>query len=75
MDATQIALIVVTVLLLVAGGYIRKLAKEIKDFVTVCHEALEDGKVSPDELANIIKEAKDVKNAVLEITQVIVRKK
>jgi len=56
-------------LLLVAGGYIRKLIKEVKEFFDVIHLALQDKDITAKELASIIKEASDIKTVVLEIVK------
>jgi len=74
MNWELIALIVVTVLLLSAGGYIKRLVDELHDLISVTKEALEDGEITPEELANIFKEAKDVKNIIYEIVKIIARK-
>ena len=73
MDWELIALIAVTVLLLLASGVIRKLIKEVKDLFDVIHIALEDDQITAKELAQIFKEAKDVKDVVFEIALAIAR--
>lgn len=42
-------------------------AKEVAELVNAVTQALEDGKLSADEIKNIIKESKDVKLAVTKI--------
>ena len=74
MEWELVALIVVTVLLLVAGGYIKRLIDELHDLISVTKDALADGEITPKELANIFKEAKDVKDVVASILQRIARK-
>jgi len=69
-----IALIVVTVLLLLAGGYIKRLLDELHELISVTKDALEDGQITAKELATIFKEAKDVGNVIYEIAKVISRK-
>ena len=69
-----IAPIVLTILLLFAGGYIRKLIKEAHEFFAVLQDAIEDGKITPGEMVKIIKEAKDLKNALLEIAKALQRR-
>lgn len=69
MDWQVIVWVVLVVLLALAGGYIKKLVKEMKEFFDVLHDAFADSKISDEELAKIIKEAKDVKEAVLAITK------
>ena len=71
MSWESITLIILGVLILIAGGYIRKLVKEFKEFFDVCHDALRDGSISPEELAYIIKEAKDIKTAVIDIVNAL----
>ena len=73
MDWYQVALIVSVVLLFVAGGRIKQLTKEVKDLVDVFSAAIADGEISKEELDSIIKEAKDVKDIVAEITRVLAR--
>ncbi len=75
MDGFQIALIVVGVLTVFLGGYAKKVAKEAKEFFGAIEIALNDGKITKEELAEIIKEGNDVKTAILEIAQLIIRKR
>ena len=63
--------IILMVLLLIAGGYIRKLVKEIHEFFSVLNQAISDGDITPEEMIQILKEAKDVKNAIMEIVKAI----
>ena len=74
MEWQEVVLIVLGVLLLLAGGYIQKLAKEVKDLVDVFSAAIADKKVTKEELESIIKEAKDVKAITLEIIGLLNRK-
>ncbi len=67
MDWELILLIIVTIALLVAGGYIKRLVKEIREFIDVTHKALADQKISSKELASIIKEAGDIGEVIKEI--------
>jgi len=64
--------IILALLLLVAGGYIKKLTKEIKELVDVVSWALDDDAVDDAELASIIKEAKDVGASIKEIAMAVV---
>lgn len=73
-DGYQIALIVVTILLLIAGGHIKLLAKEMKELISVIHLALEDGGITKAELEAIVKEAKDVHKVVKGILGLLARK-
>jgi len=63
--------VVLVLILLLAGGYIRKLLKEIKELVDCIVLAIEDDKVDDTELAQIIKEMKDVGASVKEIIMAI----
>ncbi len=63
--------IILMVLLLIAGGYIRKLIKEIHEFFSVLNQAVADGDITPTEMIKIIKEAKDVKDAIISIVKAI----
>ena len=65
--------VALVVILLVAGGYIRKLLKEIKELVDCIVLAIQDDKVDDTELAQIIKEMKDVGASVKEIIMAIAR--
>ena len=73
MNWEQIILIVLGILLLIAGGYIRRLVKEIKEFFEVVHSTLEDRKISSKELALIIKEAKDIKGVISDIVKAVAK--
>jgi len=75
MDWTDIGIIITSVLLLLAGGYIRKLTQEIKELIDAIIRALLDNHITKDELATILAEAKDVKNVALSIAKVITRAK
>ena len=74
MDWELIVPIILTILLLIAGGFIKKLSKEAKELFGAIQNAVEDGEVTPKELTNIIKEARDVKDAALSIAKLIARK-
>ena len=74
MDGYQIALVIVAILLLIASGYIKKLVGQMKELVDVVSQALEDDEITKEELAQIIKEAKDVKDVVVEIAQLLISK-
>ena len=63
--------VVLVLILLLAGGYIRKLLKEIKELVDCIVLAIQDDKVDDVELAQIIKEMKDVGASVKEIIMAI----
>lgn len=75
MDGYAIATIVLTVLLVAAGGYIKLLAKEMKELFSTIALAIEDKQVTRAELQAIIKEAMDVKDVIRKITQLVARKR
>ena len=75
MDWQTITLIILVVLLLLAGGYIKRLMKEIKDLVSCFTEAIQDDNISKEELAQIIKEAKEARDVIVEIVQLVIRKR
>ena len=74
MDWELIGLIIVTVVMLCMGGYIQRLMKSIKTLVDVIVQAIEDGEVDDKELADILKYAKNLKEAILEIAKLITRR-
>ena len=75
MDWSQITLIVLVVLLLLCGGFIKRLTKEIKDLVDCFSIAIEDKNITSEELSTIIKEAKDVSSIIVEIIQLVALKR
>lgn len=75
MDGYLIATIVLTVLLVVAGGYIKLLAKEMKELISTIALAIEDRHITRAELQAIIKEALDVKEIIFRITELVSRKR
>jgi len=70
----DVAFVVSAVLLLIAGGYIKQLSKEIKELAMIFSAAMDDSKISKKELAKIIKEAKDVKAVILDIARHLQRR-
>lgn len=74
MEWQMIVSLALAVLLLVAGGYIRKLINETSELFNVIKDAIADGEVTPKELAKIVKEAADVKIAAMEILKLIAKK-
>lgn len=75
MDGYTIATIILTVLLIAAGGYIRLLAKEMKELISTISCAIEDRHVTRAELKAIIKETNDVKDVILKISRLIAWKR
>lgn len=74
MDGFTIATIVLTVLLIASGGYIKLLAKEINELISAITIAIEDGRVNRGELKAIVKEATDVRDLISRIHQLATRK-
>jgi len=74
MNWEQIALIVLMVILLLSGGHIKRLSKEIKDLVDVFSLAIADDNITKAEMGKIITEAKDVKNVIMEIVRLVARR-
>ena len=74
MNWEQIALIVLMVILLLSGGHIKRLSKEIKDLVDVFSLAIADENITKEEMGKIITEAKDVKNVIMEIVRLVARR-
>lgn len=69
MDWQIIALVLLTA---IAGGLfakLRRVQKEFSEFVGDMKTALEDGKITGEELTHILKEAEDVKDAVVAVAQ------
>jgi len=67
MDWNIIIPFVLTALLLLSGGYIKRLADETKELLTAISAAIEDDEIDNKELAQIIKEGKDVKTVFADI--------
>jgi len=74
MEWVEIVGIVITIALILAGGKLKKLNKEIKELFETIECALEDDNISKEEMLCIIKEANDIKEAALEITALLFRK-
>ena len=74
MEWQEITLIVLVVILMLAGGYIKRLTKEIKDLVDAFSEAIADKKITKEELDKILKEADDIRKVILEIAKLVARK-
>ena len=89
MEWQEILALVLGILLLIAGGYIKKLVKEIKeamnavkDLVDTFSDAIDDQELTmaervalADKVRTLMKEFGDVKNVVIEIIGVIARRK
>lgn len=74
MEWYEIVMLVLAIVLIIAGGYIKKLISEMKELLDSIHVALADNDVSKEELETIIKEAKDVKDVILEIAKLLIAK-
>ena len=75
MEWEQIALIVVLVLLILAGGYIKKLSGAIKALIITFDDAIQDGDISKDEWHAILQGGKDVIEIIREIAFLVAIKK
>ena len=67
MELEQIIAIVLTVLLLVAGGVIRKIWSELQAFIDAVDEAIADNEVNDAEIVNIINHWKAFGGSVKEL--------
>ena len=74
-DWQMIILTILVVLLLLAGGYIKRLLAEIKGLVDCFIEAIEDDNITKEELKDIIREASDVKSIIVEMLELVIRKR
>jgi len=67
MELEQIIAIVMTILLLVAGGIIKKVWSELKAFIDAVDEAIADNEVNDAEIVNIINHWKAFGGSVKEL--------
>jgi len=74
MDTYEIVILVLTVVLILVGGYARRVVKELKDLVDVTSLAIQDNKITRHELKDILKEGADVKTAFIEIASLFSKK-
>jgi len=74
MNWELIATIVLTVLLIAMGGHIKLLMKEMKELISAITLAIEDKKVTREELKVIVKEATDVRRVIVSIMELVSRK-
>jgi len=75
MNWEQIALIIVLVLLILSGGYIKKLSKEIKELIITFDNAIQDDNIDADEWHAILQEGNDVFRVVKDIALLVALKK
>ena len=75
MNWEQIALIIVLVLLILSGGYIKKLSKEIKELIICFDNAIQDGNIDEGEWHAILQEGNDVFKVVKDIAFLVALKK
>jgi len=75
MEWQEIALIVVLVLLVLAGGYIKRLSKAIKELINCFDEALQDDQITKEEWSRIFERGKNVFRVIAEIAQLVALKK
>ena len=76
MDWQVIAGIVLVIVVVGLGAYLRhfaKLLKETGEFLIALSDAIEDGRITPDEASKLLREAKDTKNAFIELVRLIQR--
>uniref|UniRef100_A0A6M3IQ53 Uncharacterized protein n=1 Tax=viral metagenome TaxID=1070528 RepID=A0A6M3IQ53_9ZZZZ len=77
MNIETIALIATTVLALIGAGIITKLARvvrETREFFEVLSGALDDHQITSMELASIIKEAGDIRDAAISVLDIVSKK-
>jgi len=74
MSGYEIAILVLMIALAITGGKIKALIKEAHELLDVVDDALSDNKISPAELSQIVKEAKDVGTAILAIGSLLVKR-
>jgi predicted metal-binding transcription factor (methanogenesis marker protein 9) len=78
MDWYQIVIFVLGVILVIVGivktKQAAKVITETGELLTVIGQALEDGKVTREEITQIVKEAQDVKTAIQELINLIKNK-
>jgi len=75
MDWENIALIVVLVLLVLSGGYIKRLSSALKALIVCFDSAIQDGNISKAEWTDIMLEAKGVFAVVASIVKLVALKK
>ena len=71
MDWNIIIPFVLTALLLLSGGYIKRVLNETKELLAAISAAIEDDNIDNAELTTIIKEGKDVKTVLHEIIKLV----
>jgi len=75
MDFTEIALIIVLILLILAGGYIKKLSGAVKKLIVTFDNAIQDGNIDKDEWHGILQGGKGVLKVVRDIVSLVALKK
>jgi len=75
MDWQYIALIILSIALLLASGYLRRLFKELHDLTGAISSALADDQITKEEIQQIFKEGKDVARLALDLYLLVARKK
>ena len=75
MDWQEIALIVILVLLILAGGYIKKLSGAIKALIVCFDEALQDGNIDKDEWHAILQGGQNDLKVIRDIAKLVALKK
>ena len=77
MQGSEIALIVVTIVAVVLGGFLKhfvNLLHQTGELLTRAAEAFEDGKITKKEFIDILKEAQDVAEAWTKIIALVLKK-
>ena len=75
MDWEQIALIVLLVLLVLAGGYIKRLSSAVKALVTCFDNAIQDGNIDKEEWHAILEAGGNVFKIIASVAQLVALKK
>ncbi len=78
MDWQMISVIVIIILGAIGGGLfikLKNLMKQTKEFIDYLVDALEDDKISAEEIADILKEGKDVAIAAMDIAKLFTKAK
>lgn len=74
---TQIILSILAAVAAVAfalsAGLAKRLFNDIRDFITITRAALTDGKLSPEELADILKHSDQIKLDLKELINVLIK--
>ena len=75
MNWQEIALLVALILLIIAGGFIKRLTTALKSLVDSFDAALQDDKITKQEWANILLHAKNLMGVVAELAKLVACKR